>query len=422
MAEGRRGRRNGTGAGRPPPGPDVLPPAARRLLATGTDPTEAAPADTDWHGLLALALRERAVAPVWRGLGEPEVEAMPDGLADRFRAVAQVAEFRQRALASRLEESLRALTEIGVRPLLLKGAALAHDLYPDPADRPMFDLDLLVPTERASEAREALLRTGWRWRRGEFPDEMYRRHCHLPPLEDERGIGLALELHTDLFGQGHPFLLGGRELEREARVVRVGDVEARVPGPVEHLVYVCLHFSWSHVVSRGAWRTFRDVAVLAGAEGFSWDRFVEAARAARGGTCCFWTLELARELGDVVVPDRVLDALDPGLPGPARRLLRRHFTLELLGDERSCPSLIVRRWTWSAAIRPRRSGHGPSRPWSHEGDFVRPEVGRDEAEDALAAQIRRGAERLVRGLRYLRGLAGGGVGASGTGPGTDPAT
>lgn len=421
MGDGRGAARRRGGRGRPPPGTDVLPPSARRLLATGTGPRTPEPADTDWHGLLALALRERAVAPVWRGLGEPEVEAMPEGLADRFRTVARVAEFRQRELAARLEDSLRALAGIGVHPLLLKGAALAHDLYPAPEDRPMFDLDLLVPAERSAEAREALLRAGWRWRRDEFPDEMYRHHCHLPPLEDERGIGLALELHTDLFAQGHPFGLGAEELEKGGRAVRVGEAEARVPGAVPHLVYVCLHFVWSHMVSRGAWRAFRDMAVLSRAEGFSWPRFVAGARSARGGTCCFWALELARALGGVDVPDPVLEALDPGLPGPARRLLLRHLALELLGDRRRCPSLRLRRRMWSAAVRPRRSGHGASRPWSHEGDFMRPEVGTDDAEDALAARASRGAERIARGLRYFRALAGGGAARPAGPAGTDPA-
>ena len=49
-----------------------------------------------------------------------------------------------------------ALDEAGVPVLLLKGAALGRMVYGSPAERPISDLDLLIPADRLERAREAL--------------------------------------------------------------------------------------------------------------------------------------------------------------------------------------------------------------------------------------------------------------------------
>ena len=50
----------------------------------------------------------------------------------------------------------RALELIGSEVVVLKGSDFAHRLYVDPALRPMFDVDLLVPLARAAEVRAHL--------------------------------------------------------------------------------------------------------------------------------------------------------------------------------------------------------------------------------------------------------------------------
>ena len=71
----------------------------------------------------------------------------------------------RRAMASRLhvdrDHALRrglrrALELIGSEVVVLKGSDFAHRLYVDPALRPMFDVDLLVPLARAAEVRAHL--------------------------------------------------------------------------------------------------------------------------------------------------------------------------------------------------------------------------------------------------------------------------
>jgi hypothetical protein len=48
----------------------------------------------------------------------------------------------------------------GISPLVLKGGYTAERYFPEPATRPMSDLDLLVPTYRKDEAEAALMEAG----------------------------------------------------------------------------------------------------------------------------------------------------------------------------------------------------------------------------------------------------------------------
>lgn len=75
-------------------------------------------------------------------------------------------EARQRAMwelrhRSLLSELLAVLAAKGVRTVLMKGAALAYDVYGDPAARPRSDTDVLIAASDLPQARQALERLGF---------------------------------------------------------------------------------------------------------------------------------------------------------------------------------------------------------------------------------------------------------------------
>ncbi len=69
---------------------------------------------------------------------------------------------RMRRLAGVAAEAVERLGAVGVTPLVLKGMHTAHAYFPDPATRPLSDIDLLVSPSRI-EAAEGALR-GWGFR------------------------------------------------------------------------------------------------------------------------------------------------------------------------------------------------------------------------------------------------------------------
>lgn len=378
----------------------VVSPEARLLLAAGreddagTDAIRALLAGpVNWERLLWLATYEKASPLLLRGVQRAGEAAVPAEQLAQLRKLAMVVEFRMLHVRQRLNETADVLAAAGIDGVLLKGAALGCTVYPSVVDRPMSDIDLLVPPERAHEAREILARAGWRWNAEAGQDEQYAGHHHLPPLVDARGGTLRLELHTELFIMGHPFPLSGKVVRRDARTVAVGAREFRVPSTLHQLLHACLHFAWSHALRVASWRAFRDVRALTARGGVPWDEFVVAARENRAATCCYWTLRLARDLMGVQVPAETLAALRPPLPEFVLRRLGQHFAVQLFARELACPSVALEKVMWEMGVMPRWSGHGASRPWN-EADAL--------AEGKPAARpVPSGSSRAMRQLRNL---------------------
>ena len=117
-------------------------------------PTDADPAVVVerilYHGIAGL------IAEQARGLGDwPSAVIVPL----REQAVAQAMwELRHRPLLAGL---LDAFADAGVRALLLKGSALAYDLYPEASTRSRGDSDVLVASAHVSAARRTLEQRGF---------------------------------------------------------------------------------------------------------------------------------------------------------------------------------------------------------------------------------------------------------------------
>lgn len=85
------------------------------------------------------------------------------------------------------------LHRAGIRACALKGVAYAKTLYPTPSERPMSDVDLMVPLADAASARAALAEVGFR----PFAHTAVMHHA----IALARG-DLALDLHWNIIGPG----------------------------------------------------------------------------------------------------------------------------------------------------------------------------------------------------------------------------
>jgi hypothetical protein len=317
----------------------------------------------DWDGLLQLAVHERAEAVLWRRLAD--LDTAPDaGFMDTLRRLALIASFRQQYLEARFAEALDLLEREGLRPLLLKGAALGTAAYDSFAERPMGDVDLLLPDGQAEVAHALLRDAGWHSDGSREAARFYDVHHHLVPLYDTRYADATLEVHRYLLPAGSPFQLEGEQVWMRARRIPWRGRQVLVPAMQDVLLHLCIHYAWAHMAHLGTWRTFRDLHVVARQE-VDWPAFTSAARAARAATCCYWTLRLAARCGGVPIPAAVLEELRPRQGAAGLDLIERHLAANLLPGRHACPSVGMLRWMWEAAIRPTESGHGTIRPW-HE--------------------------------------------------------
>ena len=325
---------------------------------------------SNWQRLLQIASDENAIIALRDLVRRSDRSAVPSGVERYLAVLALDREFRMRQLQDRLERSIAALNAAGIEVLLLKGGALAYTVYGSFSARPMRDIDILVRPEHASAARALMLELDWAADPEVPGDRSYGTHHHLPPLRDLGASGLRMEIHRALLPEGHPFGFSDEEIWREARQVKVGRSNALAMHPTHHAVHVAIHFAWSHMFKLGAWHAFRDLSSLDATGQLDWDDFVGTARRWSAGSCCYWTLSLARSLAGVTLPESVLAALRSRLPDLGERALLRHFSHGLAQGRLSCPSVRLDQALWGLAIQPRQHGHGRVRPWSVSQDLL----------------------------------------------------
>ncbi len=268
----------------------------------------------DWERLDRMAAQRR-LQPLLHARRGADA-AMPAFIADSWRTAWRIAAIEALAQRAELIELVAVLRGAGFAPLALKGAWLARHAYPEPAMRPMFDLDLLVARDEALDAYAALKRAGCvQLDPGELPLEtLLDYEKHLPPLRAPRGT--VIELHHRLWEPD------GRMDHATPREDRAGLLARAVidadgiayPGGEDMLAHLAIHAAYSHRFDCGP-RVLADIDMLLRAAAIDWPRWW--ARAEDEG----WR-EGARLLLELVArycPNPALDfAADTG-PPPVRR-------------------------------------------------------------------------------------------------------
>jgi hypothetical protein len=249
----------------------------RACLATAEDPRPEA-----WRSL-GDARAALAIAPVQRAGLLPQllhaatlagVELDPP-LRSRLRAARVHEDLRAQAVATACRESRRD------GEVVLRGVALAHTAYDDPALRHCHDLDLLSRDREGVEVHPS---------------------------------GLPVSRHRSIFGGGHP-PVGLDDVVPQTVTTDIAGLTVPVLHPADALVHVCAHAATIAIPGAPLWPLDAAMIVRRDPE-LDWDRVVARAAEWKFVGAVFQALAwLRRELG-VPVPGATLREL-------RRRRLRR---------------------------------------------------------------------------------------------------
>jgi hypothetical protein len=268
----------------------------------------------DWQRFTLLATRHGIAPLVQAGLEAAAVSPPADARRVLALASAASAVRFKISLEPTLRLALAVLGDVGLEPVVLKGAALAYLAYPKPGYRTLADLDLLVPDGDLERAHDALITGGFRQTDA---DRVPLGHHHLPPYVTPDGR-FTVELHRHVLPAANPFAVQLAGLKARSCLRQVAGVQARVLAPADALMHVCLHLAYGHRYRWYPLRSFADIlAIVSGPEPIDWDAMVGTTRASRTQGAVYWPLWLAREWLGAPIPNGVLDQLAPPL------LLRR---------------------------------------------------------------------------------------------------
>lgn len=289
-----------------------------------------------WRELPAVAPRDLHPYLAWR---LPQLTDTVVAAIEPARRGAVVGHLPRQALLRRIAG---ALDGAGVPFVVLKGAALAHLAYPEPALRPMGDIDIWTRPELMDQASAALIASGI-----PYSARMELRRAAASPLEsapvrvfEAPGTPVVLELHGTVRSMAAtaPAWLAaawGRATPRD-----LGGVLARVPHPEDMLAHLAVHAGAHHQFAMGL-RPLLDIALWLEREGEGLEWSALAGRWRRDG-CLTWTclaLALAAELVAAPVPRDFLD--EAGLPAEFSEL-RELALAQVLDSASTLPPTLAR--------------------------------------------------------------------------------
>lgn len=283
----------------------------------------------------------RMLPMVYRNLKDA---GLHEGELGHLKSVYRQSWYRNRLTIAAGLQAIKVLREAGMEPLALKGLGLIATAYPEPALRPMLDVDLLVGPKDFDRAASALLGAGWKPTRGSVRDFFRRANVfHAMPLAGPDGV--ELDLHRAMLEERvHPDV--DRVVRARSVPAQIGHQTVQTLSREDHLILACVHGArWDWVP---AIRWVADVAwLLKEAGAIDWDYIVHEARRRQLGLVLCSSLELAAEYCPAI-PDDVTDRLR-GLPQP--RLAKMDFHAQNASSEVWRGGRILTRYAHMTASR-----------------------------------------------------------------------
>jgi len=356
------------GAPLPPP-LDPSPTGAEHVDPGGRDW-----AQLDWPALLALAQAERLDTLLYTALlGAHAAGACPWLVRSALEAAYWRTKVANLLAFDAADQLTGALAAVDVPSVLLKGAALAFTLYPDPARRPIGDIDVLVHPEHVAVALRVLGLLGYapapngpaasivaRIALGDA--RTLARRCQVTMLRgarDAQQLPMQVDLHWSL---------NSRALLRRTmdaawfwdHVRPAAGAQPRLPGALRvlgdeaQLLHLCAH-TLQHGIPRLRW-TY-DMALLLARRPLAWEVVLAGAERCGLGLAVQSSLAAVALIWGIVPPAWVEDRL-AALPvsGAELRLRRAAWSGDdravAAGDLLSQPDLGSALDLWLAAVLP----------------------------------------------------------------------
>ena len=264
----------------------------------------------DDHGVAALIAASPAAA------------VAPPSIASRLRRILADAEALSMLRTRELRRVLEALASAGLRPVVIKGAHLAHAIYASPALRPRTDTDLAIDQPDHERAAQVLGALGYR-RLVHVRGTLILGQCHFDYV-DGAGVEHAIDLHWRVAA---PLVL--RDVRTPAALLRdavpIPALGGAAYGPAlpDALLIACVHLVAHHrETPRLLW--LHDIASLSRAlDANGVHQFVRTAEAERVRSICAAALRRAGEFSGDASLAGLIDRLDavPASDEPSARLL-----------------------------------------------------------------------------------------------------
>jgi predicted nucleotidyltransferase len=270
--------------------------------------------DADWEEVFQGVCRNGLLGLTHRYLKQWEPQDYPPPeFRRRVQRAYRTSAIHMALMYRNIGKVLAQLAESGVDYMVVKGPALAHTVYPDPALRAFNDLDLVVRERDWTAVHRLLVKMGF-----EPEVDLPQPPPKLVPqavlyelkYRHQEYNWFLVEVHyDDLLNAG----LASRDVEgfwQRAMPVDVEGMPIKVLSLEDQLIHLCAH---AHYHGYGRLNCFSDIAFIIRdyAAQINWERLLETVRIEEAQVGVYYTLYFLDKLLGVKVPEGMLNALRP---------------------------------------------------------------------------------------------------------------
>jgi Uncharacterised nucleotidyltransferase len=152
----------------------------------------------DWNEFVALTIHHRTFCTLYKKVNHAHKTFIPDFVVQKLGNLYKSNIFKMLHLSAEMDNINKKMKEQEIKFLLLKGPALAKELYGDISLRTSSDLDILIPIEKLCEVEQLLQNEGYLkddYIRSVLNDWKWRHHhvTYFHPVKE-----VKLEIHWRL--------------------------------------------------------------------------------------------------------------------------------------------------------------------------------------------------------------------------------
>jgi len=262
-----------------------------------------------WEPIVALANEHLLVPALWVSLRDKTLDRdLPEDLRQYLLDFHKLNLERNARLKSQIEEAARRLNQIGIEPVLLKGAAhLFSDDFRDLGARMMTDIDILVREKHVAQSVTALMDIGYE--QDEVFAKEYPDHHHWAPLF-RKGDYAAIELHRRLLFSESEDALDGEAVWNSLEPVNHSGIKLWILNTDYRILHNIIHAEItdrSYYRAQFPLRSLHETAVLACSRGpdIDWGRMSDNLRSKRSRIVMDAYLYLLHKTFRIKIPGRI---------------------------------------------------------------------------------------------------------------------
>lgn len=272
----------------------------------------------EWDLIVRRAQAEGVASLLyWRLIQSDRLRLLPDSLQATLRALYHSLRMNNEQLIHELKTLTRLFADKGIPVVALKGICFALTIYPDPALRPMVDLDLLVPASDLPEAVRIAKETGYVEPVPEAFPGLDNLLLHAVGLQKTTAPFTALELHHSLVAEksfSYAVTVDWFWTQTEPIAKSSSETGLRdllMLSPTAQVLYACAHAMLKHGARNTSLRWLYDLdrLICVHAKRMDWELLLAQARQFEWGSAVYTALLQTIEFFGTPVPNHVLTDL-----------------------------------------------------------------------------------------------------------------